>query len=72
MQTADRFLSVLAATFIVLAFVFKAVIPQTTYRLGLGDRFYRPDSIAFWVSFIVGASLGLIVIFKIIIRSAAV
>jgi hypothetical protein len=71
MQTADRFLSVLAATFIVLAFVFKAVIPQT-YRLGLGDRFYRPDSIAFWVSFIVGLSLGLIVIFKIIIRSAAV
>jgi len=48
MQTGGKFLFVLAAVLIVLAFLLKAVIPQT-YRLGLGAYFYRLDSIVFWV-----------------------
>jgi len=71
MQTGDNFLSVLAAVLIVLAFVLKAVIPQT-YRLGLGAYFYRLDSIAFWVLLMAGLILDVIVALKIIMRSDAV
>jgi len=71
MQTGGKFLFVLAAVLIVLAFVLKAVIPQT-YRLGLGAYFYRLDSIAFWVLLMAGLILGVIVAFKIIMRSDAV
>ncbi len=71
MQTGDKFLSVLAAVLIVLAFVLKAVIPQT-YRLGLGAYFYRLDSIAFWVLLMGGLILGVIVALKIIMRGDAV
>jgi hypothetical protein len=71
MQTGDKFLSVLAAVLIVLAFVLKSVIPQT-YRLGLGARFYRPDSIAFWLLLMAGLIVAVIVALKIIMRNAAV
>jgi len=71
MQTGDKFLSVLAVVLIVLAFVLKAVIPQT-YRLGIGVYFYRLDSIAFWVLLMAGLILGVIVALKIIMRSDAV
>jgi hypothetical protein len=71
MQTGGKFLFVLAAVLIVLAFVLKAVIPQT-YRLGLGAYFYRLDSIAFWVLLMAGLILDVIVAFKIIMRSDAV
>jgi len=71
MQTGGKFLFVLAAVLIVLAFVLKAVIPQT-YRLGLGAYFYRLDSIAFWVLLMAGLILDVIVALKIIIRSDAV
>jgi hypothetical protein len=71
MQTGDKFLSVLAAVLIVLAFVLKAVIRQT-YRFGLGAYFYRLDSIAFWVLLMAGLILGVIVALKIIMRSDAV
>ncbi len=66
MQTRDKFLSVLAAVLIVLAFVLRAgaAIPQT-YRLGIGAYFYRLDSIAFWVLLVVGFILGVIVVLKI-------
>jgi hypothetical protein len=56
MQTGDKFLSVLVTVLIVLAFVLKAVIPQT-YRFGLGGRYYRPDSIVFWAVLMVGLIL---------------
>jgi hypothetical protein len=69
MQTGVKFLSVLAAVLIVLAFVLKAVIPQTQYRLGIGAYFYRLDSIAFWVLLMVGLILDVIVALKIIMRS---
>ncbi len=68
-QTGDKVLSVAAGVLIVLAFVLKAVIPQTTYRIGLGSRFYRPDSIAFWAVLIMGLILGAIAVLKIVIRS---
>jgi len=71
MQTGGKFLFVLAAVLIVLAFLLKAVIPQT-YRLGLGAYFYRLDSIAFWVLLMAGLILGVIVALKIITRSDAV
>ncbi len=71
MQTGGKFLFVLAAVLIVLAFLLKAVIPQT-YRLGLGAYFYRLDSIAFWVLLMAGLILGVIVALKIIMRSDAV
>jgi len=71
MQTGGKFLFVLAAVLIVLAFVLKAVIPQT-YRLGLGAYFYRLDSIAFWVLLMAGLILDVIVALKIIMRSDAV
>jgi hypothetical protein len=71
MQTGDKFLSVLAAVLIVLAFVLKAAIPLT-YRLAIGTYFYRLDSIAFWVLLMAGLILGMIVALKIIMRSAAV
>jgi hypothetical protein len=71
MQTGDKFLSVLAAVLIVLAFVLKAAIPQT-YRLGIRAYFYRLDSIAFWVLLMAGLIVGVIVALKIIMRSAAV
>ncbi len=67
MQSGDKFLSVLAAMLIVLAFVLKAVIRQT-YRLGIGVYFYRLDSIAFWVLLMAGLILGVIVALKIIMR----
>ena len=66
-QTGGKFLSVLAAVLIVLAFVVKAVIPQT-YRFGLGGRFYRPDSIAFWLFLVAGLVVGMVVLLKIIVR----
>jgi hypothetical protein len=72
MQTGDKVLSVSAGVLIVLAFVLKAVIPQTTYRIGFGSRYYRPDSVAFWVFLILGLILGVIVVLKIIMRSDAV
>jgi hypothetical protein len=59
MQTRDKLLSVVAAVLIVLAFVLRAMIPQT-YRLGLGARFHRPDSIAFWVLLMAGLILSVI------------
>ena len=65
-------MSVLAAVLIVLAFVLKAVIPQTQYRLGIGAYFYRLDSIVFWAVLMVGLILGVIVVLKIIMRSDAV
>ena len=71
MQTGGKFLFVLAAVLIVLAFLLKAVIPQT-YRLGLGAYFYRLDSIAFWVLLMAGLILDVIVTLKIIMRSDAV
>ena len=71
MQTGGKFLFVLAAVLIVLAFLLKAVIPQT-YRLGLGAYFYRLDSIAFWVLLMAGLILDVIVALKIIMRSDAV
>jgi len=71
MQTGDKFLSVLAAVLIVLAFVLKAVIPQT-YRFGIGADFYRLDSIVFWAVLMAGLILGVIVVVKIIMRSDAV
>jgi hypothetical protein len=71
MQTGGKFLFVLAAVLIVLAFVLKAVMPQT-YRLGLGAYFYRLDSIAFWVLLMAGLILDVIVALKIIMRSDAV
>jgi hypothetical protein len=71
MQTGVKFLSVLAAVLIVLAFVLKAAIPQT-YRLGIRAYFYRLDSIAFWVLLMAGLIVGVIVALKIIMRSAAV
>jgi len=71
MQTGGKFLFILAAVLIVLAFVLKAVIPQT-YRLGLGAYFYRLDSIAFWVLLMAGLILDVIVALKIIMRSDAV
>ncbi len=71
MQTGDKFLSVLAGVLIVLAFVLRAVIPET-YRVGIGGHYYRPDSIAFWVVLVVGLILGVIVVLRIIMRSDAV
>ncbi|HEY6266847.1 MAG TPA: hypothetical protein VIX11_01000 [Candidatus Acidoferrum sp.] len=65
MQTGGKFLSVLALLLIVLAFVLKAVIPQT-YRLGIGAYFYRLDSTAFWVLVMAGLILGVIVALKIV------
>jgi hypothetical protein len=64
-------LPVLAAVLIVLAFLLKAAIPLT-YRLGIRAYFYRLDSIAFWVLLIAGLILGVIVVLKIIMHSAAV
>ena len=61
----------MAGVLIVLAFVLKAVIPQT-YRIGLGSRYYRPDSIAFWLFLIMDLILGVIVVLKIIMRSDTV
>lgn len=72
MQTGDKVLSVSAGVLIVLAFVLKALIPQTTYRIGLGSRYYRPDSIGFWLVLIMGLILGVIVVLKIIMRNNAV
>ena len=66
MQTGDKFLSVLAAVLIVLAFVLRAAIPLT-HRLGIGAYFYRLDSIAFWGLLVVGLILGVIVVLKIIL-----
>lgn len=66
-QTEDKFLSALPAVLIVLAFVLKAGIPQT-YRFGLGGRYYRPDSIAFWLFLVVGLVVGMVVLLKIIVR----
>jgi hypothetical protein len=72
-QTGDKSLSILAAVLIVLAFVLKAAIPQTyPYRLGFGYRFYRLDSMAFWVLLTAGLILGVIVALKIIMRDHAV
>jgi hypothetical protein len=71
MQTGDKILSILAAVLIVLAFVLKAAIPQT-YRLGLGPRFYRPDSIAFWVLLTAGLILAVIMALKMVMRGNAV
>ena len=71
MQTGNKFLSILAAVLVVLAFVLKAAIPLT-YRFGIGAYFYRLDSIVFWVLLIAGLTLGIIVAFKIIMHSAAV
>jgi hypothetical protein len=70
-QTGGKFLFVLAAVLIVLAFVLKAVIPQT-YRLGLGAYFCRLDSIVFWAVLMVGLIFGVIVVLKIIMRNDAV
>lgn len=71
MQTGDKFWSVLAGVLVVLAFVLKAVIPQV-YRLGIGSRFYRSDSLVFWAFLWAGIAVGVIVIIKIIVRSYAV
>jgi hypothetical protein len=60
----------IAMVLIVLAFVLRAVIPQT-FRLGVGSRYYRPDSLAFWVFLAAGLVLGIIVVLKIIMRSDA-
>jgi hypothetical protein len=71
MQTGDKFLSVLAAVLIVLAFVLKTAIPLT-HRLGIGPYFYRLDSIVFWVLLMAGLILGVIVAVEIIMHSDAV
>jgi hypothetical protein len=71
MQTGGKFLSVLAAVLIVLAFVLKVVIPQT-YRLGLGAYFYHLDSIVFRAVLMVGLILGVIVVLTTIMRGDAV
>jgi hypothetical protein len=68
MQSGNKFLSVLAAGFVLLAFVLKTVVPQTLFRIGLGNRFYRPDSLAFWVFLLAGFVVGIIVLLKIIVR----
>jgi len=71
MQTGDKFLSVLAAVLIVLAFFLRAAIPQT-YRLGIRAYFYRLDSIAFWVLLAAGLIFGVIAVLRITMRSATV
>jgi hypothetical protein len=38
MQGATKFLSVLAVGFVVLAFVLRAAVPQTLFRIGVGNR----------------------------------
>jgi hypothetical protein len=70
MQPGNVLLSVLAAALIVLAIVLKVVISQT-YRVGIGNRYYRPDSIA-WMVLMVGLVLGGIVVLTMIMRSDAV
>ena len=70
MQTGEKLLSVLAGVLIVLAFVLKAVIPQT-FRLGVGSRYYRPDSLAFWVFLVAALVLVIIVVLKILMRGDA-
>jgi hypothetical protein len=64
-------LVVLAVVLIVLAFILKAVIPQT-YRLGIRAYFYRLDSIAFWVLLMGGFIIGVIAVLKIIMRTDTV
>jgi len=68
MHTGNKLLSILAAVFIVLAFVLRAVVPVTRYRIGIGNTYYRPDTIAFWVFLMAGIVTGVIVILKIIAR----
>lgn len=53
-----------------LAFCLKA-IPQT-YRFGLGARYYRMDTLPFWVLLVAGLVLGVIAVLKIIVRNNAV
>jgi hypothetical protein len=54
----------------ILASCLKA-IPQT-YRFGLGARYYRMDTLPFWVLLVAGLVLGVITVLKIIIRNNAV
>lgn len=38
MQGPNKFLSVLAAGFVALAFVLRAAVPRTLFRIGVGNR----------------------------------
>jgi hypothetical protein len=68
MHTGNRLLPILAAVFIVLAFVLRAVLPATVLRIGLGRRFYTPGQVAFWVFLVAGLVTAEIVILKITVR----
>jgi hypothetical protein len=61
-RPGSKLLPILAAVFIVLAFVLRAAVPVTRYRIGIGNTYYRPDTIAFWVFLIAGIVTGVIAI----------
>jgi hypothetical protein len=64
MYTGNKLFPILAAVFIVLAFVLRAVVPVTRYRFGIGNTYYRPDTILFWIFWIAGIVTGLIAILR--------
>jgi hypothetical protein len=68
LHTGNKLLLILAAVFIVLAIVLRAVLPATVLRIGIGTRFYPPGQVAFWVFWGAGLVTAMIVILKINVR----
>jgi branched-subunit amino acid permease len=68
-------LSVLAAVLIVLAFVFRSVVPQNLFLPGgwpLGSHWYRTSWVAFWFFLISGVVVALTAIIKVAARGQVV
>jgi hypothetical protein len=61
-------MSILAAAFLVLAFVLRAVVPRTLYRWPIGNHYYRADAILFRAFLVAGLVIAGIVMLKLLLR----
>jgi hypothetical protein len=70
-HTVPKSLWILAAVLVVLAFVFRAVVPENLFLPGgwpLGSHWYHAGWVIFWVFLIAGLALVLTVAIKIMLH----
>jgi hypothetical protein len=72
MQIRLKTLSIVAAIVLLIAFAFRAVVPQNFLIPGgwpLGSHWYHGNWVAFWVFLIIGIIEAMIVVIGVVSRS---
>ena len=71
----SKILPILTASFIILAFILRAVIPNNLFMPSgwpLGSHWVRTSWVAFWFFLIAGIVTGLILVIKLALRGQAI